>query len=204
MQNYPFIPFVPDLKTVMRRMGSQKAVFPEALKRDIDSYYKKAQSAFRAAGRSAIVSIAHISQDEIVVGGRPVKSAQLKRLLKNSSSACLMCTTIRQRDVDKIGEAMSNEQGLLALVLDAYASEYVDGALDVIMDQKNMMMRQTGTRLTKRRFSAGYGDLDIQYQKVFYDLLGMQTLNVQINDKFLLSPEKSVIAIAGVVAYEED
>ena len=30
--------------------------------------------------------------------------------------------------------------------------------------------------------------------------VGMQTLDVQINDKYLLVPEKSVIAIAGVVA----
>jgi hypothetical protein len=33
---------------------------------------------------------------------------------------------------------------------------------------------------------------------VFYDLLDMQTMNVSINDKCLLTPEKTVIAVAGV------
>jgi cobalamin-dependent methionine synthase I len=38
----------------------------------------------------------------------------------------------------------------------------------------------------------------LSYQKVFYDLLDMQTLEVDINENYLLSPEKSVIAVAGV------
>jgi cobalamin-dependent methionine synthase I len=83
-------------------------------------------------------------------------------------------------------------------VFDAYASEYVDGVLDVIIARKNEALRRTGQKLTKHRFSPGYGDLDISYQKVFYDLLDMQTLDVTINENYLLSPEKSVIAIAGV------
>jgi cobalamin-dependent methionine synthase I len=74
----------------------------------------------------------------------------------------------------------------------------VDGTLDVIVARKNEALRRTGQALTKRRFSPGYGDLDLKFQKVFYDLLSMQTLDVTINENYLLSPAKSVIAIAGV------
>ena len=73
-----------------------------------------------------------------------------------------------------------------------------DGALDIMMQSRNEALRRTGQALTAKRFSAGYGDLDIKYQSVFYELLQMKTLGVEINDSYLLIPEKSVIAIAGV------
>jgi hypothetical protein len=122
----------------------------------------------------------------------------LTRLLEKSTSAYLMGASISARDVDRISQAMQAGEGLKAIVFDAYASEYVDGTLDVIIARKNEALRRTGQKLTKHRFSPGYGDLDIRYQKVFFDLLGMQTLDVSINENYLLSPEKSVIAIAGV------
>jgi len=109
-----------------------------------------------------------------------------------------MCATIPARDVEKINTAMRNGEGLKALVYDAYASELADGALGVLMSGKNESLRRTGQRLTKRRYSAGYGDLDIKYQKLFFDMLDLNTLKVSINDKYMLSPEKSVIAVAGV------
>ncbi|MDD5018460.1 MAG: hypothetical protein PHO15_10205 [Eubacteriales bacterium] len=203
MENYPYIPFVPDIKTVLKRMGSHKADFSAGLESEINSYYKMAGSAFSVAGRADIYGIQHISEDAFLLNGQTVESALLSRLLGASDRIYLMCAAIPQRDVDKISGAMESGRGLLALVLDAYASEYVDGALDVIMGRKNAMLKRTGEKLTKRRFSAGYGDLDLNYQKVFYDLLDMQSLGVKINDKFLMAPEKSVIAIAGVVEYEE-
>jgi Vitamin B12 dependent methionine synthase, activation domain. len=119
-------------------------------------------------------------------------------MLRESSGAYLMCATIPQRHVDSIGEAIRRGEGLKAIVFDAYASEAVDGALDVIVERRNAVLKRTGQRLTKRRFSAGYGDLDISGQRPLYDMLDMGSMEVSINEQYLLSPEKSVIAIAGV------
>ena len=198
MENYPYIAFVPGRKTLMRRLGAQKADLSVQLEDDINSYIKKAQAIFSVRGRAEVFGIRHAAADKIILEGHEIVSPMLSRLLGGSEKVYLMCTTIPKKDVEKIHEAMGDGEGLKALVLDAYASEYVDGALDVIMDKKNMMLKRMGQKLTKRRFSAGYGDLDIRYQKVFYDLLQMQTLDVEMNEKYLLIPEKSVIAIAGV------
>lgn len=198
MQQFAYISFVPEKKSVMRRLGAQKARFAPALAGDVDALLEKAQSAFRAAGKAAVLPVVHAGAGLVQIGGHDIESAQLARLLGSSAQAYLMCASLRRGDVEKIGAAMREGEGLKALVLDAYASEYVDGALGVIMEQKNQALRRTGQRLTRHRFSAGYGDLDIKYQKLFYDLLDMRTLDVTINDKYLLSPEKSVIAVAGV------
>ncbi len=198
MNNYPYIPFVPNKDSVMRRMGSLKASFDKELKNEIDGCYTKAMSAFTVRGRAEAYEIARLGGDSIEIMGNTVESRLLAVMLSKSSKAFVMCAAIPESDVRMINEAISRGEGLLALVLDAYASELVDGALDVIMQSKNESLRRAGQSLTKKRFSAGYGDLDIKYQKVFYDLLEMQTLGVKMNEKYLLIPEKSVIAIAGV------
>lgn len=198
MEEFPYISFVPDKKTIMRRLGSQKATFPAGLDADIDALISKARSAFFVKGRAKMCSLQKIGEDIIEIEGCAVESRLLSKMLKDSANAYLMCATIPQRFVDAISAALNDSEGLKAIVYDAYASETVDGALDVIMERKNAALMRTGQKLTRHRFSAGYGDLDICWQKPFYDMLGMESLGVIINEQFLLSPEKSVIAVAGV------
>ena len=198
MGNYPFIPFDPGKKAVMRRLGSLKANLSDELADDIDKNIRLAERIFHVKGKDAVFPIQHISEDSFAIAGSVVESRLLTKLLRSSKSAYLMCTTIDAKEVAQISTAMKTAEGLKAIVLDAYASEYVDGALGVMMNRKNETLRRTGQKLTKHRFSAGYGDLDIKYQKVFYDLLEMQTLGVRLNESYLMEPEKSVIAIAGV------
>ncbi len=198
MENYPIIPYTLDKKTVMRRMGAMKADFSESLARDIDAHLKDARALFTVRGRAAAFDINKTASDRFILASHEIHSALLTRMLEGSNKIYLMAATIPQRAVDEISAALRCGKGLRAVVFDAYASEYVDGALSVIMERKNAMLKRMAQQLTKRRFSAGYGDLDICYQKVFYDLLDMQTMDVSINDKYLLTPEKTVIAIAGV------
>lgn len=198
MEVFPYLPFVPSKKTVMRRLGSQRAPLPAELSGEIDALLRQAESAFTVRGKAAVFPLEHLDSAHISIAGAEVESSMLARLLEKSSAVYLMGASIPAREVDRISEAMRAGEGLKAIVFDAYASEYVDGTLDVIIARKNEALRRTGQKLTKHRFSPGYGDLCITYQKVFFDLLDMQTLAVTINENYLLSPEKSVIAIAGV------
>jgi hypothetical protein len=186
------------MDVVIRRMGARKGSVEANLSRDIDVYYKKAQSAFSVRGRADTYDIRHMGDEAVELAGHRVESRLLAKMLRNSGQAYLMCASIPKKDVERINEAIEKGQGLRALVYDAYASELADGALDIMMQSRNDALRRTGGKLTAKRFSAGYGDLDIKYQGFFYDLLQMKTLGVDINDSFLLIPEKSVIAIAGV------
>jgi hypothetical protein len=182
----------------MRRLGSQKAVFPAELDLEIDAYIKSAESLFTVKGKAVAIPTCVSAEGILYINGTVIESKQLAKLLSSSGEAYLMCASIPRREVDKINAAIQKGEGLKALVYDAYASEFVDGALDVIIARKNAALKRTGRHLTHHRFSAGYGDLDIKYQKVFFDMLEMGTLDVVLNEQFLLSPEKSVIAVAGV------
>ncbi len=197
MEHFSYIPFVPDNKTVLRRMGALRAQFSGELENDIETLLKSAKTAFSVSGKAETFPFC-CTEGGIEIGGKTVISQKLAKLLAASGSVYMMCATIPAHDVEKINNAIQKGEGLKALVFDAYASECVDGALGVIMGKKNESLRRTGQKLTKHRFSAGYGDLDIKYQKLFYDMLDLSTLNVSLNDKYMLSPEKSVIAVAGV------
>jgi hypothetical protein len=198
MEHFSCIPFIPDKKTVMRRLGSMKAVFSAELDTEIDAYLRSAQSTFTVRGKALVVPMRISDEGLLFIAETLIESEQLARMLSKSTEAYLMCASIPKREVEKINAAMTTGEGLKAIVYDAYASEFVDGALDVIIAKKNASLIRMRQHLTKHRFSAGYGDLDIKYQKVFYDLLEMNTLDVELSDTYLLSPEKSVIAVAGV------
>jgi hypothetical protein len=198
MEDYAYIPAVPDKKDVLRRLGI-KPGGDGILSGDIESLIEYSKSLFIAQGRAETCDIEHKDETNISINGTLVKSASLSKLLGGSPKAFLMCAAIPQKYIDKINMAIEEGRGFRAMVLDAYASEYADASLDYIMKTKNAQLIRTRQSLTRHRFSAGYGDLDIKYQKVFFDLLDMRSLGVSINGKYLLMPEKSVIAIAGVV-----
>jgi cobalamin-dependent methionine synthase I len=86
------------------------------------------------------------------------------------------------------------------LILDAVASETADAALDWMVDFINKMIRREGIRLTKNRYSPGYGDLLLQNQKTLFDILQLHRLGLGITESCILVPEKSVIAIAGITS----
>ena len=84
------------------------------------------------------------------------------------------------------------------VVLDAVASEMVDASLDWIMSYFRRELRRENKTLTEKRYSAGYGDFLLENQGVLFRLLELDRIGVAITDNFILIPEKSVTAIAGV------
>ena len=85
-----------------------------------------------------------------------------------------------------------------AVVLDATASEMVDAALDWMESLFGRELRRESRQLTKSRFSCGYGDLALENQRLFYDLLEMKQLGVELTETLILVPEKTVTAVAGI------
>ena len=68
-------------------------------------------------------------------------------------------------------------------------------------------MRQTKLKMgetLRPRFSAGYGDLPLEYQRRIFDLLDPPThIGLTLNDSYLMSPSKSVTALIGVEKIKE-
>ena len=93
------------------------------------------------------------------------------------------------------------------VILDALLSECADAGLDWIMEYKQRPSRsplftasahQMDTTGTLRRISPGYGGLPLCFQKAIYDTLNADSLGITLTENYMLLPEKSVFAIAGV------
>ncbi len=131
--------------------------------------------------------------------GTAFNGSGLAKLLLDSQEALLMGATAGQTIVDEINAGMRGTDMMRGVVLDAVASEMTDNVLDWLMTYQNRQLLRQARQLTKRRYSAGYGDFNLNNQQVFHRLLQMQELGVNITDSDILMPEKSVTAIAGII-----
>lgn len=198
---FAHIPIDINKSLLLTRLGYQKGVTITHEKDNlfIDEAIKEAlllchiQGAF---GQSKIIE--HTANKLVLENNTELISEKLAFFLRKSSAVVFMSATAGREICHQITATMQTGNAALAIVFDAVASQAVDLALDWLMAFINKATQISGRVLTKRRFSPGYGDLALFYQKTIYDLLDLKQMDLTITQKFMLEPEKSVIAIAGI------
>jgi len=88
-----------------------------------------------------------------------------------------------------------------AVIMDAVLSEKVDYALDFIEKEITVELRRTG-RHFGQRLSCGYDDFLLENQRFFYQVLNFANYGIQINERNILFPEKTVTALLPVYRLE--
>lgn len=125
-------------------------------------------------------------------------SRSLAGMLEGSSGVLLMGATAGADIMEAIASCTA-ENLTRAVILDAVGSEMADAALDWIMDYMGQDLLRSARRLTRKRFSAGYGDFSLENQQAMYDLLQLGNIGISMTPTRILLPEKSVTAVAGVM-----
>jgi cobalamin-dependent methionine synthase I len=140
-----------------------------------------------------------VTSHRVVLGtGAEIASRSLARFLKGCGEALLIGATSGGAVMDAIREDAGGGDMTRGVVVDAVASEMTDAALDWIAGFFNRLLTREQGRLTKGRFSAGYGDFLLENQRMIHDLLDLDRIGVTINENCILIPEKSVTAVAGI------
>lgn len=129
--------------------------------------------------------------------GLCIESRSACELLQHSSRLLLMASVCHGA-APLVDAAEASGDLARAAFVDAVASETADAGLDWIASMLKARLLRQGCRLTTR-FSAGYGDVPLSLQKVFFDRLDLAALGASISERFMLTPQKSVIAFAGVI-----
>lgn len=149
-----------------------------------------------------IYRTAEVTYDEkgiiVLDGCKILKSSSLHSLLQNSREAVLMAATSGLGITDEIKRLQQAGEMAKALVYDAAASEITDAGLDWLMGFLKQKLIREGKVLTDMRYSPGYGDLDLSCQDVFFRMLSLKEWGIELTEKYMLVPEKSVTAIAGI------
>jgi hypothetical protein len=191
-------------KNIYRRLGFVKGVtdVPTSQKEEIERYIEDASSLIRLKGAGLRMPVVEIKGARIILpDGAEFESRQLAKFLANCDEIVLMGATAGREIMDAIEEDATGANVTRGIVLDAAASEIVDASLDWIMDYFNQTLRRENRRLLGKRYSAGYGDLFLETQKVIYGLLQLDRIGIEITESCMLVPEKSVTAITGIQSH---
>lgn len=195
------IPVEPPLEAIYRRLGYRKGLTQvrpgEAAA--IGNRIDEACSLITLKGAARRLPILSRDAGRIgLPGGHALQSAQLAALLARAGEILVMGATAGAGIIEAIRQDTADDNLTRAVVLDATASEMVDAALDWMESLFGRELRRESRQLTKSRFSCGYGDLALENQRLFYDLLEMKQLGVELTETFILVPEKTVTAVAGI------
>lgn len=100
--------------------------------------------------------------------------------------------------VDKAIQKASRINPAKAVMLQASGAMYIEKYCDCLMDYLSEAESKEGNILCPR-FSPGYGDIPLEMQKTFFELLQCQkNLALTLNNSLIMSPEKSVTAFIGI------
>lgn len=133
-----------------------------------------------------------IEENTVDFGFAGVRSAALAKNLLGCGRAVIFAATVGV-EMDRLIVRASRLSPVKALMLDAIGGERVEALCDAFNEKIKAKEK------TRPRFSPGYGDLPLDFQKEIFRVLDCpRKIGVTLNDSLLMSPTKSVTAIIGV------
>ncbi|WP_010252774.1 vitamin B12 dependent-methionine synthase activation domain-containing protein [Acetivibrio cellulolyticus] len=204
---FEYIPSKPNESMILTRLGYQKTttVFSDEYKEKLNEIIKSGILLCNTKGVFGRYEIIEKSEKYVKLeNGVVFESASLAKLLNKSIEVVLMASTVGKEITDKIHFEVESGDASLGVILDSVASQTADAALNWMVDFINKLIRREGKSLTRTRYSPGYGDLPLINQKKIFDTLGLEKLGLNITERYMLLPEKSVIAIAGIEGIDSD
>ena len=129
-------------------------------------------------------------------------SLDIKKHLGNSHSVIFFASTLGI-ELDRLIFKYSVLSPATALLLEALGNERIEALCDCFCEDMRQVKLARGESL-RPRFSAGYGDLPLEYQREIFALLDPPSrIGLTLNDSYLMSPSKSVTALIGVEKIKE-
>ncbi|MBE5935414.1 MAG: Vitamin B12 dependent methionine synthase activation subunit [Lachnospiraceae bacterium] len=131
------------------------------------------------------------------LGFTTTHSTDLIKNLESCNSIILFGATIGL-EIDRLIAKYSSSSPSRALILQAIGAERIESLCNAFNKDISTEQQALGNN-TKPRFSPGYGDLDINFQKDIFEALNCSKhIGLTLNESLLMSPSKSVTAIIGV------
>lgn len=201
------IPILPRASAIFRALGfsKEKTLIKEVQEKDLNVFIEEARRYITVKAHAARMSVKDLTETTVSLENDiRLGSQDLSAFLRGSQEVLLMGSTAGQPIMELIEKVSAQGDLTRAVVYNAVASELADEALSWLMVYFRHQLRRENLGLDYRRFSAGYGDLPIEYQKIFWEVLKLEQIGIRITEKFFLLPEKSVTALSGIrtIGYE--
>ena len=137
------------------------------------------------------------AQELLDLGFLQTNSRGLARNLQDCEKLVLFAATVGlepDRPIAKYGRVSP----VKALCMQAIGAERIESLCDAFCGELQQKYTAEGLQL-KPRFSPGYGDFPLEAQKAVFQALDCpRKIGLSLNDSLLMSPSKSVTALAGL------
>ena len=138
-----------------------------------------------------------LTTDTLVLCGQRVNSENLKKNLKDCESAYIFAATAGI-EIDRIINRYLTLSPSKAVIAQGAGTAILETFCDFFC-KKIATEEEKSNRYLRPRFSPGYGDFSLEYQKKILDILSARKLaGITLTDSLLMVPVKSVTAIIGV------
>ena len=128
------------------------------------------------------------------MGCGKIESRDLMKNLKGCCAVYMMGVTLGT-GIDRLLSALRIRSTAEHYIIDAMASAAVESFCDMIDAQ----LRAKEKTACRPRYSPGYGDCEIRYQKLLTDRIdASRTLGITLNESCFMTPSKSITAIMGI------
>lgn len=196
-----YINVTPPIERIYSRLGyaKGKTSIDRQSKEKVDKYIEQALQIITLKASITRLPVINIKNNVVnLVSGISFHSKDIASLISGCEEVLFMGATAGAEIAKTISEYSNGNNVTEAVVYDALASEMTDAALDWVVKFFSNSLRRESKGLTKRRFSAGYGDFQLKNQKLIFEVLELEKLGVSITEEYLLIPEKTVTALAGI------
>lgn len=184
-------------KEVYRYLGyrSQPKVEPTAeLDQRIDDCLAVLQRTARPQCTYRRFPLVH-DQNVLTFGSITTSSRHLQKNLADCSYVYILAATLGI-EVDRLIQRSEITHILDAAIYQAAGAAMIESYVDDINAQIKTEAQENGF-FTHPRYSPGYGDFDLSYQKDVLSLIDAGRIGIRLTDSCLMVPSKSVTAVIG-------
>lgn len=198
---FEHIPAEPKRETVLTRLGYRKSstILDRKNEELLEYGIREGNLLCRPKGVFCRLKIIDRNINLVILENNiELVSSSLANMLENCGEVILMCSTVGREVTERISYEVTNGNAALGLIIDSVASQKADACLDWMVNFVNKTLQKEGKILTSKRYSPGYGDFPLVNQRIMYNILKLEKLDLTLTEKYMLVPEKSVTAIAGI------
>ena len=179
---------------VLRYLGAGQGQVPEDL---LETVRRCGDQILTAARPKAVWRVFALEETRLEDTNLTLTGQDIHRHLADCHQCVLMAATLGA-DVERLLMQVQASDMARALILDSCASAAVENLCDNLEADLRVQVVADGCFLTDR-FSPGYGDLPLDFQRDFCALLNTQRqIGLTVSESSLLIPRKSVTAVLGI------
>ncbi len=190
-------------REVYRYLGYRKDLPDPDIRKVIDDCLDELVRVMTPGYIRKTVQVRLLPDDALEIEGVTVHSKNLSKNLRGCEQICLMAATIGI-GVDRMIARASVSQMSRAVIYQAAGAALIEELCDRI----NMKIREEAAEkglYCRPRFSPGYGDLPLEFQRDLFRILNIsKEIGVSLTDSLLMMPTKSVTAIIGLSESNEN